>query len=103
MRRIGVLLPLAAGDPQSPVRIAAFLQGLRELGWSDGRNVQIDYRWGAGEVQRHSRKYATELVSLAPEVILALGGSVVAPLLQVTRTLPVVFRDRRPLDPGADP
>ena len=73
VRRIGVLLPLAAGDPQSPVRIAAFLQGLRELGWADGRNVQIDYRWGAGDAER-VRKHAAELVALVPDVIVAWGA-----------------------------
>ena len=90
MRRIGVLLPLAAGDPQSPVRIAAFLQGLRELGWADGRNVQIDYRWGAGDAER-VRKHAAELVALVPDVIVAWGASTVGPLQRATRTVPIVF------------
>jgi putative ABC transport system substrate-binding protein len=90
MRRIGVLMPLAAGDPQSPVRIAAFLQGLRELGWADGRNVQIDYRWGGGDAEG-VRKHAAELVALVPDVIVAWGASTVGPLQRATRTVPIVF------------
>ncbi len=90
MRRIGVLSALAADDPESMARIAAFLQGLQELGWSVGRNVRIDYRWGAGDATASSR-YAVELVALAPDVILANGGSVMAPLQQATRTVPIVF------------
>jgi putative ABC transport system substrate-binding protein len=90
VRRIGVLLALAADDPQSAARIAAFLQGLQQLGWSDGRNVQIDYRWSAGNAD-DARKYAAELVALAPDVILASGGAAMGPLLQVTRTVPIVF------------
>jgi len=90
MRRIGVLSALTADDPESMARIAAFLQGLQELGWSVGRNVRIDYRWGAGDATASSR-YAVELVALAPDVILANGGSIMAPLQQVTRTVPIVF------------
>jgi ABC-type uncharacterized transport system substrate-binding protein len=90
MRHIGVLMSLAADDPEGQARIAAFLQGLAQLGWTDGRNVRIDLRWGAGNAD-DIRKYAAELIALAPEVILASGGSVVGPLLQVTRTVPVVF------------
>ena len=90
MRRIGVLMNLAADDPQSPVRIAAFLQGLQESGWTDGRNLRIDYRWGAADLDRY-RRYAAELVALAPDVILASGSSVVGPLLQVARNVPIVF------------
>jgi putative ABC transport system substrate-binding protein len=90
VRRIGVLSALAADDPESMARIAAFLQGLQELGWSVGRNVKIDYRWGAGDDDR-SRRYAAELVALAPDIILANGGSVMGPLEQVTRTVPIVF------------
>ena len=66
------------------------MQGLQELGWTDGRNVRIDYRWAAGDADR-IRKYAAELVALAPDVILASGGSVVGTLLQATRTVPIVF------------
>jgi putative ABC transport system substrate-binding protein len=90
MRRIGVLMSVAADDPEGKTRMAAFLQGLQELGWTDGGNVRIDTRWGAGDPRR-SREYATELAALAPDVILASGGSVVGTLLQATRTVPVVF------------
>jgi putative ABC transport system substrate-binding protein len=90
MRRIGVLMPLAADDPQSKARLAAFLQALEELGWTVGRNVQIDSRWGAMDVDRIG-KYAAELVALAPDVILASGTSTMTPLLRVTRTVPIVF------------
>ena len=81
---------MAADDPEGQARIAAFLQGLQELGWTDGRNVRIDTRWGAGDADRN-RRYAAELVALAPDVILASGGTVVGPLLQATRTVPIVF------------
>jgi putative ABC transport system substrate-binding protein len=90
MRRIGVLVGLAADDPPAQARNAAFLQGLGELGWNVGRNLQIDFRWGAGDTGRYAR-YAAELVELAPDVLLAVGASVVWPLLQATRTVPVVF------------
>jgi putative ABC transport system substrate-binding protein len=90
MRRVGVLMHLAADDPEGQARIAAFTQGLQELRWTIGRNVRIDYRWTAGDAER-GRKYAAELVALAPDVILAAGGAVVAPLLQASRTVPIVF------------
>ena len=90
MRRIGVLMSLAADDAEGQARLAAFLQGLQQLGWTDGRNVRIDYRWPAGDAER-TRRYATELAALAPDVILAGGGSVVPSLLQATRTVPIVF------------
>ena len=90
MRRIGVLMSLAADDPEGRARLNAFVQGLQELGWTDGRNVRIDTRWAAGDAAQ-GRKYAAELVALAPDVILAPGGSVVGPLLQATRTVPIVF------------
>ena len=89
MRRIGVLLPVAADDPDPQAFYAAFVQRLQQLGWTDGRNVRIDTRWGAGNAA-DSRKYATELVALAPDVILAVGVSV-EPLLEATRTVPIVF------------
>ena len=89
MRRIGVLLPVAADDPDPQAFYAAFVQRLQQLGWTDGRNVRIDTRWGAGNAA-NSRKYATELVALAPDVILAVGVSV-EPLLEATRTVPIVF------------
>ena len=90
MRRVGVLMSRAADDPEEQARFAAFLQGLQELGWTDGRNVRIDYRWAAADADR-SRTYAAELVALAPDVILAAGSPSVAALLQTTRTVPIVF------------
>jgi putative tryptophan/tyrosine transport system substrate-binding protein len=90
MRRIGVLNGQAANDPDAQANIAAFLQGLQQLGWTDGRNVRIDHRWAAGN-PADIRKYAAELVALAPEVILATGASPLGPLLQATRTVPIVF------------
>ena len=90
VRRIGVLLSLSADDPQGQARLMAFVQGLQQLGWTDGRNMRIDARWSGGNAD-DARKYASELVALAPEVILASGGSVAGPVLQVTRTVPVVF------------
>jgi putative ABC transport system substrate-binding protein len=90
LRRIGVLLNVAADDPEGQARNAAFLQGLQELGWTVGRNVRIDYRWGAGDAALR-RRYATELVALAPDVILTSGGSTLGPMLQLTSTIPIVF------------
>src|SRR5262245_27364537 len=90
IRCIGVLATLPADDPDWQARLAAFLQGLQELGWGVGRNVRIDYRLGADNAER-LRRHIAEMVELAPEVILANGTSVVAPLLQATRNLPVVF------------
>jgi putative ABC transport system substrate-binding protein len=90
MRRIGVLMNLAADDPEGQARLTAFAQGLQEFGWSEGRNVRIEYRWSAGQAER-ARKYAAELVALAPDVILATGSPSVMPLLELTRTLPIVF------------
>jgi putative ABC transport system substrate-binding protein len=81
---------LAANDPEGHARLSAFTQGLQELGWTVGHNVQIDDRWGAGDADR-THKYAAELVALAPDVILASGTSTVAPLQRVTRTVPIVF------------
>jgi putative ABC transport system substrate-binding protein len=90
MRRIGVLIPLAADDPQSQRRLTAFVQGLQELGWTDGRNIRIETRWTAGDTDR-MRRHAAELVALAPDVILASGGTVVGALLEASRTTPIVF------------
>jgi putative ABC transport system substrate-binding protein len=90
MRRIGVLMNLAADDTEAQARLAAFLQSLQELGWTVGRNVQIDYRWSAGDADR-IRKSAPELVALAPDVIMATSSPVTAALLQATRTIPIVF------------
>src|SRR5712671_6656157 len=90
MRRVGALLPYAANDPQAQTRNAAFLQGLQQLGWTVGTNVQIDYRWAAGK-EDDTRKYAAELVALAPDVIFASGSAAVGPLHRATRTVPIVF------------
>ena len=92
MRRIGFFFAGAADahDTDTQPRINAFHEGLRELGWSDGRNVQIDYRWGGGNAEL-IRRYSEELVALAPDVIFSSGAATVAPLLQVTRTVPIVF------------
>jgi putative ABC transport system substrate-binding protein len=90
IRRIGVLGGAAADDPENQRRYATFLQGLQQLGWTDGHNVRVDARWAAGNAA-DSRKYAAELVALAPDVILALGSVSVGPLLQATRTVPIVF------------
>jgi putative ABC transport system substrate-binding protein len=89
-RRVGVLMGLSADDAEAQDRIAAFVHGLQQLGWTDGRNLQIDYRRGAGDTDL-TRRYAAELVALAPDVILASGGTVVGALLQATRTVPIVF------------
>ena len=91
MRRIGVLLGnLAADDPEWLSRSNAFVQGLQKRGWSDGGNVRIEYRWGLGDPDR-LRKYAVELVALAPDVILAAGALAVASLQQTNRSVPIVF------------
>ncbi len=90
MRRIGVLMNLAADDPESQRRMTAFVQGLQQLGWTDGRNVRIETRWGAGDADRY-RGYAAELVALAPDVILAATAAVTGAVRQATRTVPIVF------------
>ena len=90
MRRIGVLMNLAAADPESTARVTAFAQGLQESGWTIGRNVQIDTRWAAADADLF-RRYAAELVALAPDVILASGSPAIMSLQQLTRTVPIVF------------
>jgi putative tryptophan/tyrosine transport system substrate-binding protein len=90
MRRIGVLLPGTSDDAEYQARQAAFLQALQQLGWSDGRTVLIDTRWAAGDANL-IRKYAAELIALAPDVILGNGSATLGPLLQATRTVPIVF------------
>ena len=90
VRRIGVLDVLAHNDPEGHARTAALLRTLQQLGWTDGRNVRIDHRWGANDPER-IRGHAAELVALAPDVILAVGTLTVGPLLQATRTVPIVF------------
>jgi putative tryptophan/tyrosine transport system substrate-binding protein len=90
VRRIGVLANLPEGDPESLLNVAAFAQGLASLGWTVGRNVQIDYWWGEGDADR-VRRNAAELVALAPDVILAHGSVQAGLLLQATRSVPIVF------------
>jgi putative ABC transport system substrate-binding protein len=90
VRRIGVLMTLAADDPEAQARHTAFAQGLQQWGWLVGRNVQIDIRWGATTRDR-AHRYATELVALAPDVIFATGSVTVGPLLEATRSIPIVF------------
>jgi putative ABC transport system substrate-binding protein len=91
MRRIGVLTGGSTeGSADAKANITAFKQGLQRLGWTEGRNIRIDYRFGAGNVA-NVRKYAAQLVALSPDLILAIGTSTIRPLLQATRTLPIVF------------
>jgi putative ABC transport system substrate-binding protein len=91
MRRIGVLINLAVDDPEAQARNAVLLQALQQLGWTAGRNLQIEYRWG-GEIADRNREYAAELVALAPDVIVSGGGSPgLAALRRATRTIPIVF------------
>ena len=90
MRRIGVLTPFAANDTEGHGRLTAFAQGLQQLGWTVGQNLRIDYRWGDGKPDT-MRKYAVELVALAPDVILSDSSAATAPLLQATHTIPIVF------------
>ena len=90
VRRVGILLPAAADNAEFQAWVGAFLQGLALLGWTIGRNVRIDTRWATANADE-IRKHATELVALAPDVILAHGASTVGPLLQATRTVPIVF------------
>jgi putative ABC transport system substrate-binding protein len=90
VRRIGALMTQAADDPEGQSRLLALAQGLQESGWTIGRNVRIDTRWGAGDAERY-RRYAAELVALAPDVILVNGPAALAQLQQATRSLPIVF------------
>jgi putative ABC transport system substrate-binding protein len=90
LRRIGVLMNIAENDPEAAVRVLAFVRGLAERGWTLGGNMQIEYRWAAGNANLY-RKYAPELFALAPDVLLATGGTGVGALQQVTRTIPIVF------------
>src|SRR5215469_3078175 len=90
MRRIGVLMNRATDDSEGQADIAAFRQSLQQLGWSDGRNVRIDIRWGEDDIDRE-RRYAAELIALTPNIILASGTLSVMPLQRITRTLPIVF------------
>src|ERR1700730_8832602 len=90
LRRIGALLGISASDPETPPRVAAFLSGLHDLGWDDGRNIKIELRFGGSEANS-MRAYAKELVSLAPDVILTQSNLALATLLQETRTTPIIF------------
>jgi len=90
MRRIGVLIGQVADDPQGKSRVATFLQGLQQLGWTEGRNVQIDIRWGVADAAS-SRRYAAEMVALAPDVILTGASAATSAAKEATRTLPIVF------------
>jgi putative tryptophan/tyrosine transport system substrate-binding protein len=89
-RNIGVLLPLVEDDPYARAEVAAFVTALQQAGWADGRNARIEIRW-AGPTPSDIRRHAAELVALGPEVVLAYGSSTVGPLLQNTRTVPIVF------------
>jgi putative tryptophan/tyrosine transport system substrate-binding protein len=89
-RRLGVLMATTADDPESRKRLFALLQGLQQLGWVEGRNLRVDIRWAAGNAD-DTRKYAAELIALAPDIILAAGSLAAGPLLQATRTIPIVF------------
>src|SRR3954467_12251340 len=88
--RIGVFMPGVADDVEYELRNAVFLQGLGELGWTVGRNLRIDYRWGAGEAERY-RAFAAELIALSPDVIMALGSATASAVQKVTRSVPIVF------------
>ena len=90
VRRIGMLMNVAADDPEAQARNVAFLHGLREFGWTEGRNVRVDHRWAGGDADR-LRRYAAELVALAPDVVLASGTSTVGPLQRASTTVPIVF------------
>jgi putative ABC transport system substrate-binding protein len=90
MRRVGVIMNIAPDDAEAPDRVAAFAQGLQELGWNIGRDVRIEYRWTAGDFDR-IRRHTAELAALAPDVIVTTGASTVGPLQQATRTVPIVF------------
>src|SRR5262245_32366640 len=89
MRRIGIIQPASSDDPEYQIRVGAFLQALAQLGWTIGRNIRIETRWTKFDPEE-SRKYADELLALAPDVIVATGISTVGPLLQLTRTVPIV-------------
>ena len=90
MRRIGALMSQGPDDPEGQSRLLALAQGLQESGWTIGRNVRIDVRWGASEAERY-RRYAAELVALAPDVILVNGPPALAQLQQATHSVPIVF------------
>ena len=100
MPHVGLLAPFAESDRQGQARVTAFRQRMSQLGWAEGRNIQIDYRWSGGEADR-ARDYAAELVALAPAAIVANGTPLVAALQRVTRTVPIVFTGvSDPIDAG---
>jgi len=100
MRRIGALMNLSSDDPESLSRVTAFAQGLQQLGWSDGRNMRIDFRWSAGDTAR-TGKLAAELLALAPDVLIASGDGAAVALHEATRTVPIVFANvGDPTSPG---
>jgi ABC-type uncharacterized transport system substrate-binding protein len=90
MRRIGLLMSTTSDHAEAQIRIGAFLQGLQQFGWTIGRNLRVDTYWGSGDADR-IRRYATEMAALAPDMILATGAVTMTPLLQATRTVPIVF------------
>jgi putative tryptophan/tyrosine transport system substrate-binding protein len=90
MRRIGIFMNLTADDPETLGRNTAFLQALQKLGWTVGRNIQIDYRFGAGDAEQF-RRYAVELVGLSPDLVLAHGSPIMTALRQANPTIPIVF------------
>ena len=90
VRRVGVLMPFGENEPVAKPRVSAFTQALADLGWTDGQNVKIDYRWPAGDADK-ARQHAAELVALGPDVIFALSSASLTQLLQATRTVPIVF------------
>jgi len=90
LRRIGVLTSLAADDPQGHAELSIFRQALQDQGWTEGHNLRMDVRWSAGDAERN-RRFAAELVALAPDIILARSGQVVPALQKATRTVPIVF------------
>jgi putative ABC transport system substrate-binding protein len=91
VRRIGVLMAFAESDPEGQARVAAFQQGLRKLGWAEGRNIRIDYRWATSDDAQVMTRFAKELVAQQPELILSQSTPTTAALLQQTRTIPIVF------------
>ena len=90
MRRVGVIMNLNAEDPEAPIRVGALRSGLQQLGWTEGHNLRFDFRWSGGDLSLY-RQYAAELVAIAPDVIVATAGPIVAALQRETRTLPIVF------------
>jgi putative ABC transport system substrate-binding protein len=90
MRRIGVLMNATAEEPEAQSYVAAFQQGMQEFGWSVGRNLRVDLRWGGGDADL-TRRYAAELAALSPDVMLAAGGPVVSAMQRASRTVPIVF------------